>query len=210
MRHALAIGAVVAILGSSAGSAGLQDALDLYAGGDIAGAAAIYGDLAQEGDARAQFNLALMFYVGQGVPQSYYDAYVWAWRAKLKGVAQAQILIDRVENGISRDERIALADTLMGDLSEGIANGDARAMLAMSVIQSDLLPKPDMIQTYVWQSMSVAIGLSEAETLRDATFDQLSDRDKVRAQTAARDTFSQWCGEVSAANASCRVFQSQS
>ena len=186
-------------------SASLQDAMDRYSSGDAASAASIYGDLAAAGDPHAQFNMALMFYAGEGVPQSYSDAFTWAWRAKLQGIVQAEVLIGRVSDAISNDTRTALAQTLSDELSERIRSGDGRAMLAMSLIQTDLLPRPNAVQSYVWQSMAVAVGMTNAAGLRDATFAGLSNRDKTLAQSEARIAFADWCATATKIIPSCTV-----
>ena len=207
MKRLFVISSVVACLAAAAPASSLQEAMDMYAAGDPAGAAAAYSELAHSGNSRAQFNLALMFYAGQGVPQNYSDAFVWAWRAKLQGVQQAEVLIARVADSISRDERTALADVLSAELAPKIAQGDAKAMLAMSIIQSDLLPRPDLVQTYVWQSLSVVAGLDAAATLRDETFRGLSARDQVKAQTEARVAFDNWCETATVPQPACRVIR---
>lgn len=185
--------------------ASLQDAMDRYSSGDAAAAASIYGDLAAAGDPHAQFNMALMFYAGEGVPQSYTDAFTWAWRAKLQGIVQSEVLIGRVIGSISNETRTNLAQTLTAELSQRVQSGDGRAMLAMSLIQTDLLPRPNAVQSYVWQSMAVAVGMTNAAGLRDATFAALSNRDRALAQSEARSAFAEWCATATKDVPSCTV-----
>jgi uncharacterized protein len=44
---------------------------------DYAAAASWYRKAADQGHARAQFNLGTMYFLGQGVPQDYISAHVW-------------------------------------------------------------------------------------------------------------------------------------
>jgi len=46
---------------------------------------------AEQGNARAQFNLALMYYNGEGVPKNAAEAVKWYRRAAEQGLAEAQI-----------------------------------------------------------------------------------------------------------------------
>lgn len=190
---------------TTAHSASLQEALDRYAAGDAASAASIYADLAGQGDPKAQFNLALMFYAGEGVPQSWTDSFRWAWRAKLNGVEQAEILLGRIDASIGKPEREALAEELMAELAAPIAYGDGKAMLRMAIIAQDLLPRPDMVKAYVWQAMAVAAGLDAAVPFREGTFRSLSEKDRIKAQSEARTTFEDWCSESPAPVASCTI-----
>ena len=204
MKRFFATTAVVMSLSAPAmAGAGLQEALDAYASGRAAEAAAIYGDLARSGDGRAQFNLALMFYAGEGVPQSWSDAFAWAWRAKLNGVQQAEALLARVAAPITSGERTALAEVLTAELADKVAEGDARAMIQMSLIQSELLPRPDMVSTYVWQSLAVAMGMERAVPVRASTFESLSPRDQTKAQLALREKYAEWCAAAPVGSPAC-------
>ena len=49
--------------------------------------------LADQGDAQAQFNLALMYYEGEGVPQDYAEAIKWFRKAAEQGLAAAQFTL---------------------------------------------------------------------------------------------------------------------
>jgi hypothetical protein len=70
--------------------AGFQEATDAYSRGDYATAGREWLPLAQQGDAYAQYNLGLMYFNGQGVPQDYGQAMQWYRQAAEQGFAQAQ------------------------------------------------------------------------------------------------------------------------
>ncbi|MCH8039374.1 MAG: sel1 repeat family protein, partial [Nitrospinae bacterium] len=57
--------------------AGFQEGVDAYERGDYATALKEFRPLADQGDALAQFNLGIMYYKGQGVPQDYQEAAKW-------------------------------------------------------------------------------------------------------------------------------------
>jgi len=67
-----------------------QDGLDAYIAGDYETAAEIFFPFAEEGDAGAQFNLALMYDDGRGVPQDDAEAVKWYRLAAEQGNARAQ------------------------------------------------------------------------------------------------------------------------
>ncbi len=78
------------------GSAGTSWGADFYKGlaaydsGDFATALREWRPLAEQGDARAQFNLGVMYKNGQGVPQDYKTAVKWYRLAAEQGNASAQ------------------------------------------------------------------------------------------------------------------------
>lgn len=49
-----------------------------------------YKKAAEQGDAGAQFNLAVMYYYGEGTPQNYSQALKWYNKAADKGLVEAQ------------------------------------------------------------------------------------------------------------------------
>ena len=89
---------LVAALLSAAAGHGPVVAADLlaegaaaYEAGNYGEAASIWRPLAEEGDPKAQFNLALLHETGRGVAEDPAEAAAWYERAALQGVTQAQL-----------------------------------------------------------------------------------------------------------------------
>jgi len=59
-------------------AADLSVGVKAYQRGDYATALRIMRELAEQGDARAQFSLGLMYGNGTGVPQNYKTAFKWS------------------------------------------------------------------------------------------------------------------------------------
>ena len=70
--------------------AGVNEGVAAYNRGDFATALREWRPLAEQGVAEAQFNLGLMYYDGEGVPQDYAEAVKWYRKAAEQGVAEAQ------------------------------------------------------------------------------------------------------------------------
>ena len=54
-----------------------QDGIDAYKRKDYKTTYKLWLPLAKQGDAKAQSNLGVMYYNGQGVPQDYVSAHMW-------------------------------------------------------------------------------------------------------------------------------------
>ena len=67
-----------------------QDGWDAYERQDYKTAYKLWLPLAEQGDALAQFNLALMYEDGQGVPQDYQEAFKWYRLSAEQGLSNAQ------------------------------------------------------------------------------------------------------------------------
>ena len=66
------------ILGPTAPArAGLDEGVAAYDRGDYATALREWRPLAEQGNAKAQYNLGAMYYSGLGVPQDYAEAVKW-------------------------------------------------------------------------------------------------------------------------------------
>ena len=74
---------------ASAVAGPLEDGLDAARGAGYAAVIRLWRPLAEQGDARAQFNLALMYDTGRGVPQDYGAAVIWYRKAAEQGDAEA-------------------------------------------------------------------------------------------------------------------------
>ena len=67
-----------------------QKGVSAYKSGDYTTAFKEFAALAEQGDADAQFNLALMYKDGQEVPQDYKQAVRWYTKAAEQGAVRAQ------------------------------------------------------------------------------------------------------------------------
>jgi TPR repeat protein len=77
-------------LAVTAYSGQFEDATAAYERGDFETAYRLMKPLAEQGDAFAQYNLALFYSKGQGVPQDYAEATKWYRKAAEQGDADAQ------------------------------------------------------------------------------------------------------------------------
>ncbi len=72
-------------------------ALAAYQRGDYATALREWRALAEQGDAKAQFNLGIMYSNGQGVPQDYAEALQWYRKAAIQGHPKAKTYVKALD-----------------------------------------------------------------------------------------------------------------
>src|SRR4051812_48536291 len=87
---AISAGLLVLNLTTPAPADSLEDAVAAYRRADYANALRLYRPLAEQGLAVAQFNVGLMYDVGQGVLQNYPEAVKWYRLAANQGRSDAQ------------------------------------------------------------------------------------------------------------------------
>jgi len=68
----------------------LEDGRAAYEHRDFAIAERLFRPLAEQGNANAQYNLGVMYFKGEGVPQDYAQAALWYRKAAEQGYAEAQ------------------------------------------------------------------------------------------------------------------------
>lgn len=199
----LAPGTVLAAEAPDPAPATLAQAIDALRAGDAPQAATIFLALARNGDGDAQFNLALLYLEGVGVPQNAREALYWGWRARLSGIPAAPALLARLADEATPDLRQETAERITADLEARIDAGEGRAMLERSVLLADLLPEPDLQGAYVWQALAAALGTPAAAQARDATLEKIDPKDRLAAQQAAIDQLATLCRGAMAGQAIC-------
>lgn len=176
-----------------------EDALSTAAAaireGRAAEAAAMYRDMAEDGDGAAQYNLALLYLTGRGVPQSHRDALFWAWKARLSGVAEAPALIARMAEVTTPELRKELAQRLIDTLQPRIDKGEGRAMLELAAVYLEVLPEPDLTKGLVWQALAAALEVPGADVARETTGKTLTAKDRLAAEAEAVSTLSDLCAK---------------
>lgn len=182
-----------------------DDAIAAYKSGQPGLAAKMFHALADNGDSDAQFNLALLYSEGSGLPQSQREALYWAWRAHLGGVRRAQVLIARLSAGVSPKISSETADRLAGVLQLQIDLGDSVAMLQLARVLTDLAPEPDAETAYVWQAIAAALGAQGATADRDATLRSMAVGQRIVAQDRVTEVFREWCGKLNEPPTPCDV-----
>ncbi len=91
--------------------AGLDEGAAAYKRGDYATALRELRPLAEQGDAKAQYRLGVMYHEGKGVPQDYAEAVKWYRKAAEQGNARAQHnlgVMYRMSQGVPQDYAKAL------------------------------------------------------------------------------------------------------
>jgi TPR repeat protein len=111
-----------------------EDATAAYQRGDYMTAMDLIRPLAEQGDVRAQFNLATMYNAGRGIRQDQAEAAKWFRRAAEQGDMQAQRQLGFMYangQGVARDDREAVK--WYGRAAE---RGDADAQVNLGVMYS--------------------------------------------------------------------------
>jgi TPR repeat protein len=155
-RHSLFIvGALLLAAYGQAVAGAFEDATAAYKRGDYTKAVELIRPLAEHGDVRAQFNLATIYYNGQGARQDLPEAAKWFRMAAEQGDMQSQRYLGFMYasgKGLARDDREAI--TWYGRAAE---QGDADAQVNLGVMYSASRgTSQNYVQAHKWFSLAAA------------------------------------------------------
>jgi len=159
--------------------------VDAYDAGDYAEAVKWYRKSAEQGNASAQFNLALMYNYGQGVTHDYAEAAKWFRKAAEQGDAMAQgnlgFMYDKGK-GVTLDYAEAVKW-----YRKAAEQGDAAAQFHLALryaLGEGVLQ--EMVAAHMWFNISAANGNKDAAKNRDIAAGKLSSSGVEEAQKRAK------------------------
>lgn len=160
-----------------------------YTDGDFKTAFREFLNSANDGDARAEFALGVMYHKGKGVPKDYAKAMEWYSKAAEKGhpVAQNNLgIMFRRGEGVQKDPREAFTWIWMAAMQ-----GNARAQFNLSdmYMHGEGVAK-DPVQAYAWLEFAVTDlsggGRQMAVDRRNRIIAMLDPDDVARAERMAK------------------------
>ena len=106
MLKRILAGVVFSLMLTGGAAAGpLEDGLAAHERGDYATALRLFRPLGEQGNASAQYNLGVMYALGQGVPRDNVQAYMWF------------DLSARYLEGVERDRMVQIRDVIASDMT---------------------------------------------------------------------------------------------
>ena len=183
MAAALALGLGVA--GSGVASEDpLDDGAAAFAQKDYATAMKLWRPLAEHGDAKAQFNLGLLYDDGQGVAEDDKEAVKWYRLAAEQGDAKGQhnlALMYDEGTGVAVDDKEAVKWFRLA-----AAQGHAGSQTNLGVMyQNGEGVAQDLVRAHMWYSLAAAQGEKSLPKYRDAIAAKMTPVQIAKAQEMA-------------------------
>mgnify|MGYP000362232622 CR=1 FL=1 len=191
--HILGLCAGLMVLPHAAQSGAFSEAVQAARSGQAAQAVQMFRHLANDRNGAAQFNLAVMYARGQGVPQSDELALYWGWRARFSGVDKADVLTGYLSRGATQNLLEKVQRRLHDDLIKSVNEGHRDAMLSLGRVYLELTDPSDPEQALVWFTIAAALQEPNAHTWRDVVARELDRETRLSAQERAASLYQQWC-----------------
>jgi len=135
---------------------------------------------AKQGDAKAQYNLGFMYYIGDGVPKDKKEAVKWFRLAAEQGHAYAQYRLGNMYDkgrGVPEDDKEAMKWFRLA-AEQGIAN--AQNNLGNMYATGQGVPE-DYVIAYAWVNLAGANG-TDVTRVKEFLERKMSPEDKSEAQ----------------------------
>ena len=123
--------------------------------------------LSEKGNGKAQYNLAIIIYKGQGFTQNYKKAYYWALMSKLNGQKKSEKLIKNNLLKINKDEVIEINEKVKEDLETYANSGNIDVLVPLAKWHLLIPDKPDYDNSYKWLSVASAFNIPNTKKARD-------------------------------------------
>jgi TPR repeat protein len=177
---------ILSFLFSSSVFADWKAGLDAYNAGDFQTALKNWIPLAEQGYAKAQYNLGVMHYHGQGVTQDYKEALKWHRLATEQGHANAQLNLAGMYyhgQGVTQDYKEALKWTQLA-----AEQGHANAQYNLGLLYAkELGVIKDYVIAHMWFNIAVSNGNEAAKTSKYEAESLMTSEQIVKAQELARE-----------------------
>ena len=141
---------------------------------------------AEQGDAKAQFNLGFAYYKGDGVTQDYAESAKWYLKAADQGNAKAQFNLGVAYGngeGVTQDYAEAVK---WWRLAADQGNADAQYNLGVAYYSGYGVTQ-DYAEAHKWLNLAAAAGDPKAGELRDIVAKAMTPEQIAEAQRLARE-----------------------
>ena len=174
---------------SQATDAVFAQAVEAVRAKEYGSAVDIFSDLSEQGEADAQFNLALLLKAGLGRPKNYEDAYFWFVLSLLGNEQRAEPMVDELSDLLPPPVQTEIYERISERLDQQLAVGNKRAIMKYAGLHANFLIEPDIETAYVWYSIGQALGLRGANDGTAAMSALLEPEALIAAQRRALDDF---------------------
>ena len=145
----------------------------------------IFSTLADQGIPEAQFNLALLYSNGLGVPKNYRLALYWSWKAHLNDHETAINRVNIIYDLIDEKLRNSVAQTIIDEMLSIAQAGDKAAPLKLGKTYLGLFVEAQNKPAYLWLSISQAYGEERANELLEEAASQMTLEEVLAQQEEA-------------------------
>lgn len=190
MRRLVAafVAVVIATMATELLAQDFNDGVKAVQTGDFATAVKVWTPLAEKGSREAQFNLAVMYDDGMGIPEDNAEAAKWYRKAAENGFPQAQLILGIIYvegEGVPEDTEEGLNWLRKAAKHKNGIGADAQARIGR-IYERGIGVGKDDVTAYVWFSVAAANGSDEATWETQSVVKRLTSSQLAEAQQRSK------------------------
>ncbi|MDJ0514140.1 MAG: tetratricopeptide repeat protein [Methyloceanibacter sp.] len=190
MRRLVAafVATVIATMATESLAQDFDDGVKAVQKGDFATAVKIWTPLAEKGSRAAQFNLAVIYDDGMGIPEDNAEAAKWYRKAAENGFPQAQLFLGNMYvegEGVPEDNEEGLKWFRKAAKDKSAIGADAQARIGR-IYERGIGVEKDDVTAYVWFSVAAANGSDEATLETQSVVKRLTSSQLAEAQQRSK------------------------
>ena len=149
----------------------------------------IFEKLANNSEADAQYNLALLLKSGRGRPQNYKSALKWGWLSLLGNIVEADQLVDEIKEMMPEPSLRAIRTEVKKYIQSRAEDGNRNAISQMGDYFLKVPEKPEYKNAYLWFVIAAAFQIEGSMAKRDKVQKEIESKDILNTQSKALEIF---------------------
>ncbi|RPH11358.1 MAG: sel1 repeat family protein [Alphaproteobacteria bacterium TMED54] len=137
----------------------------------------------------AQSLYSKVLYVGNITTQDFEISYFWANIARLGGEKENENLLGKLDNLISKDNKIKINEKIKNFLSKLAVSGNKLAIIQLAKCNLELSEEPNYEDAYKWFNIAVALGIKSAKNKRDEMINNIETQKLFEIQKESNKIF---------------------
>ena len=149
----------------------------------------IFEILAEDNEADAQYNIALLLKSGRGRPQNYKESLKWGWLALLGNIEAADQLVDEIKDIMPGPDLKTIRTEVRDYIQSRAYAGDKGAIYQMGDYFLKVPEDPQYKDAYLWFVVASAFQIEDSMARRDKIQKELEGKDILKFQSKALEVF---------------------
>ena len=145
--------------------------------------------LAENNEADAQYNMALLLKSGRGRPQNYSQSLKWGWLAMLGNIELADKLVDEIKDIIPEPTQKSIRTEVKNYIQGRAEAGNHVAISQMGDYFLRVPENPEYKDAYLWFVVAAAFQIEGSMARRDKVQKELEGKDILKVQSKALEVF---------------------
>lgn len=149
----------------------------------------IFEKLANDYEADAQYNLALLLKSGRGRPRDYKNSLKWGWLALLGSIEAADQLVDEIKDIMPEPNLRSIRKEVKEFIQTRAEQGNRIAISQMGDYFLKVSEKPEYKDAYLWFVIASAFQIEGSIQKRDKVENEIEGKDILKIQEKALEVF---------------------